>query len=715
MLGQKQTDFLKSEWADINILSGSVRSGKTHVLGRLIHYLAHHGPPKGVLVGKTLETLRENILEPMCEEFQDVSYSDRGKVINIGGVRVRGVGAHNERSHHAIQGDTRGWAVGDEVVLWPKSFFDMLQTRLSIDGAKFFGSCNPGSPYHWLKTDFLEKEGASTRLYNFFLDDNPSNSEEYKKRMTGLYSGVFHKRFILGLWVLAEGIIYDMWEDDRHFVNEIGNWSRFFVDVDYGTSNPCTFSLKGYNGYAPPVQTIKEYWFDSKVQGRQKTDSQYADDMIEFLGGIIPEAVYVDPSAASFKLELQRRGLPVISANNDVNNGIRYVSNLLSQGLYTVHDSCKETRNNYESYIWDKKKQAVGEDAPVKENDHACFVAGTKVATIDGDKNIEEIEAGELVLTRNGYQRVSSTINREADVGRYHLGDKVLIATGCHPVYTVNRGFVRIDSISKGDELLWLKVDPTTGCHSGYIQKAKGIVTESISEALLARRSMAKTFSIGRFLPSTMVRFRRAFTFTTRILIHSIMIHPTLSYCLKMSTFRYMQKGQNGPAVISKGCGLKRSGRYQWSGIAPKRGLNGTGNKEKTSIMAWVWLKKYAKNVAENFLPKRLMRLLQGFAPTGVNQCREGKAGLITLRGCAGGAEKSSLLASTVRLYAAPVSAVAKYDHIRSEIVYNLTVENRHEYFANGILVSNCDRDRYGLYTKFGSSSGMGQIRTTGL
>jgi len=192
------------------------------------------------------------------------------------------------------------------------------------------------------------------------------------------YTGLWYKRFILGLWVLAEGVVYDMFDESRHVVDvqallkqrEKQQFRNYFVGVDYGTNNPCTFGLYGYDK-GLPVYLVKEHYYDSAKTNRQKTDSQHADDFQNFIKGIPNLAnIYVDPSALSFISELRHRGYRVTGANNDVLDGIRFVGKLLSNGQFFVDKSCRNIIKEFAAYVWDAKAQAKGEDKPIKANDH---------------------------------------------------------------------------------------------------------------------------------------------------------------------------------------------------------------------------------------------------------------------------------------------------------------------------------------------------------
>lgn len=373
---RKQLDVIANATARLNILDGSVRSGKTVAsLVAWIMFVAEAPPGELLMAGKTERTLKRNVLDPLEQVVGSKHFKlNRGAgEAYLFGRRIYLAGANDERAEGKIRGMTLVGAYGDEITLWPESFFTMLLSRLSVPGARFIGTTNPDSPYHWLHKDYLERGNKlNLKHWHFTLEDNLNLDLAFVDALKKEYTGLWYKRYILGLWVLAEGAIYDMWDEAKHVRPAPQDLKRFIVAVDYGTSNPCTFGLYGWNDSPKPVVYLtREYWYDSRATGRQKTDAEYADDFKEWLGDIRPEAIYVDPSAASFIAELRKRGYRVKDADNEVTDGIRFVASMLTQERFFVDPSCKHTIAEFNSYVWDPKAQLRGEDKPLKQNDHA--------------------------------------------------------------------------------------------------------------------------------------------------------------------------------------------------------------------------------------------------------------------------------------------------------------------------------------------------------
>jgi PBSX family phage terminase large subunit len=370
----------KSPYRDYDgvVAEGSIRSGKT--VGMILSFIswsqATFANQNFIVAGKSMMALKRNVLHPMFKMLKalgiEYEYHRAEHYFTIGSNTYWCFGANNEASQDVLQGLTAAGALGDEVALFPQSFVEQTIGRCSVEGSKLFFNCNPESPFHYIKTEIIDKaEEKRFLILHFDLDDNLSLSAKVKERYRRMFTGLFFKRFILGLWVLAEGAIYDMWDEAKHLIK--GGplaCNHFIVAVDYGTTNPCTFGLYGWKD-KPPVYLLREYWYDSKEAGRQKTDGEYADDFVKWLGDAKPEVIYVDPSAASFIAELRKRSFRVKEATNDVLDGIRFTSGMLTGGEFLVHPDCAHTRREMVAYVWDPKAQQRGEDKPLKQNDHA--------------------------------------------------------------------------------------------------------------------------------------------------------------------------------------------------------------------------------------------------------------------------------------------------------------------------------------------------------
>ena len=403
---------------------GAIRSGKTvsMSLSFAMWAMSTFNGQNFAMCGKTIGSFRRNVLFWLKLMLKSRGYSviDR-RADNLIIIRKGDTenyfyifGGKDERSQDLIQGITLAGVFFDEVALMPESFVNQATGRCSVEGSKFWFNCNPDGPYHWFKVNWIDKStgylgkerveqirkkaaeegkdpGLKEILYlHFTMDDNLSLSEEIKARYRSMYIGVFFKRYILGLWAAAEGVIYDMFDPEKHvknikeFFQILVNGNRY-VSCDYGTQNATVFLLwnKGIDG---KWYCIREYYYSGRDKGKQKTDAEYADDLKKWLDGTRIKAMIVDPSAASFIAELRKRGYKVIKANNDVLDGIRLVGMLLNLEMLIFSSSCTETIKEFASYIWDEKAAEHGEDKPVKQHDHGCDAVRYFVSTVLSSK-----------------------------------------------------------------------------------------------------------------------------------------------------------------------------------------------------------------------------------------------------------------------------------------------------------------------------------------
>jgi len=328
------------------------------------------------LRGKTVTSLRRNMITPIIELLPELGFSCDFKVSrNILEVHFKGrvnryylYGGKDEGSAALIQGVTLAGVLFDEAALMPRSFVEQALARCSVEGSKFWFNCNPQSPHHWFYTEWVKDPHKKKACYlHFTMEDNPSISPKMLKRYRGLYSGVFYKRYILGEWVSATGLVYPMFSPEHNVIDHVPACTRYFVSCDYGTVNPASFGLWGE--HEGDWVRIREFYHDSRTQGVQKTDEEYADDLEWLVGELPVDAVIVDPSAASFIQCLRRRGIyRVLPARNSVSDGIRVVGTALKNRRILIHNGCVDFLREISLYGWD---DGAGGDVPKKEHDHA--------------------------------------------------------------------------------------------------------------------------------------------------------------------------------------------------------------------------------------------------------------------------------------------------------------------------------------------------------
>ncbi len=375
-----QVDGIKDKY-DAIIADGSVRSGKTvsMSISFLIWAMENFSDCNFAICGKTVGSCRRNVIKPLINMMSGRYNIKDKRSENLLTVSKKGktntfyiFGGKDESSQDLIQGVTLAGILFDEVALMPRSFVEQGLARCSVEGARFWFNCNPDNPNHWFYREWVLKaeEKHALRL-KFLMDDNLSLSEKVKQRYYSLYVGTFFRRFILGEWVIAEGLVYQDFNDNIkenlwHGAesNLKGEW---YISVDYGTINPCSMGLWCVTD--KEAIRAKEYYYNSRKEGRQLTDEEYYTELERLAGDHYIEYVVVDPSAASFKETIRRHGkFYTKNAKNDVINGIRITGQMLKNGLVKIGADCKASQEEFGMYRWDDKSE---EDKVIKENDHA--------------------------------------------------------------------------------------------------------------------------------------------------------------------------------------------------------------------------------------------------------------------------------------------------------------------------------------------------------
>ena len=366
----------RNELHRINILEGSVRSGKTWVSLVLWAFWVKTMPKNGLymMAAKSLTTLKRNCLLPLQDLIgeSNFEFSVTKKEGWLFGRHIILEGANDIRSEGKIRGVTLHGAYCDELTQLQEDFFTMLLSRLSEPGAKLIGTTNPDAPTHWLKTRYIDRAAdLDILVVRFLIDDNTTLPREYVENIKREYTGVFYDRFILGNWTLAEGIIYPMYKDAIADPPEGAEPEQYVLSMDYGTQN--AFAALLWAKYGDTWYAVREYYYSGRDTGQQKTDAQYKAELDAWLQDVSPGATIktiIDPSAASFIAVLRQNKdrYKVQPADNAVLDGIRETATAMQTGLIKFSPSLKNWRREVEGYVWDEKQT---EDKPIKINDHA--------------------------------------------------------------------------------------------------------------------------------------------------------------------------------------------------------------------------------------------------------------------------------------------------------------------------------------------------------
>lgn len=421
-ISEKQHRSIVDSNGRVNIWEGAIRSAKT--IASLVRWLLFVArAPRGgalVVIGRTRDAVGRNVFGPLMdpdlfgEWATETKYTTGAPTATILGRLVYVIGASDAKAEKVLRGLTVAGAYVDEVTVIPEEFFTQLLGRMSVPGAQLFGTTNPDSPAHWLKVKFLDQLDRLTdwRSFHFELADNPSLTPEYIESISREFTGLWYRRFIKGEWVAAEGAVFDSWDPEVHTIpwDDLPEMRDLLcVSFDYGTTNPTVAGILGLSAEIDPLGRptprmflVDEWVYDSKIEQQKLTDAELSQRVRAWLdaGGHIPRDTFpamrpryaiVDPSAASFRVQLAQDGLTSSAADNDVLYGIRLLASLLNSGKFLIarptelnpDRGCPRFISEAPGYSWDPKKTEKGEDAPLKVADHSLDQARYGVVTTE--------------------------------------------------------------------------------------------------------------------------------------------------------------------------------------------------------------------------------------------------------------------------------------------------------------------------------------------
>jgi PBSX family phage terminase large subunit len=369
----KQREYFDRANKRWNFKTGATRSGKTYadfyVIPKRIR--ARIGKPGLVVIlGVTKSTIERNILEPMRNIWgpELVGEINSKNICYLFGEYCYCLGAEKVSQVSKLRGSSIKYVYGDEVADWNEEVFEMLKSRLDKPYSCFDGALNPQGPNHWLKA-FLDNDDFDKYVQKYTIFDNPFLDPNFVQNLCREYEGsVYYKRYILGEWALAEGLVYPMFKRDKNIFTgevEFDPRKRYFVSIDYGTVNAFAGGIFEMSG--KKSRMIREIHYNGRKQPRMDNEGYYK-LMCDAIGDLRIEKILVDPSAAGFIQTIVKYGKYIVEgANNDVLNGIQEVTKYLNYGLLQIHDSCTETIKEFQQYAWDDKH---GGDEVIKENDH---------------------------------------------------------------------------------------------------------------------------------------------------------------------------------------------------------------------------------------------------------------------------------------------------------------------------------------------------------
>ena len=387
----KAYSFIYESDAFINIAHGSVRSGKTIAASfRFLIFVLDSNYSEFMISGKTRDTIERNVVRDIIRMIDGripYKYRKFDNYLEIANKKIWLIGFSDEGATEKVRGMTVGGWYADELTSASKSTVEMAITRCSVEGAQMFWTMNPESPYHFIYTDYITNtellESGTVKVWHFTLEDNHYLSKRYIEELKRVNrkSQVNYKRNILGEWVIAEGVIYDMFDENIHTYNDdlTPKFDEINICCDYGVSTVTTFGVmgiikgrKGGNDYYLQEET----YYDATDKGVTQSDSDRVNDIIRLqdkynLGR--KNTIYLPHDAASLKAQCRkdpRVKMKVRTYAPDTFKDINRIQDLFNNQKFHIHISCTNSITQAQTYCWDTKAQQRGEDKPLKIDDH---------------------------------------------------------------------------------------------------------------------------------------------------------------------------------------------------------------------------------------------------------------------------------------------------------------------------------------------------------
>ena len=443
------------------------------------------------------------------------------------------------------------------------------------------------------------------------------------------------------------------------------------------------------------------YW-DPKKTFKQKTNSEFADDIARFIDGYNVRGLYLDPSAESFSIELKRRGIRCLEADNDVFPGITFVANLISNHQLKILDTCPNLIRETEMYVWDPKKSARGIEEPIKQNDH-CFCTGTLISTDIGQIPIEMIKVGDFVHTRQGLKVVERIGCNVKDAYEFIIHGKIVRCTGDHKFFT-ERGWIDSSCLTQSDilytnDFLWVNKDTNISNQSNLTEKDTDAI-QSLRDCMIETTSLpTENIFIEVSGSSIMGRFPLDTIFITKTGTPLTMIFPICNVSQQKNMSDCMS------TILDLIGSRMRLEMQPPCGIDQRQEENGTESmQERCNLVNGKKGNSFVSNANQN---SELQRdPLQDFVRITVNQNGEEKLALMMSKRTALSVQKNSYRIDTIKPIAVPNHVEKRF--LGKESVYNLQIRDCHEFFAEGFLVHNSvDALRYVLFSAFGKKMSM--------
>lgn len=644
-------------------MEGAVRSGKTF-LGILYWdaIVSKHKNKLFIMTGHTISSLKRNVLNDIEKLFGVSTHLNANNEFELYGNRIACFGSDKSDSFKSMRGLTaHGWYANEVILSHQNSILEAF-ARCSGDGAKIVWETNPDKPTHYVKTNYIDKSGQKFKdgsynvmSYHFELYDNDRLEQNYIESLeASIPKGTVYDRQIKGLWKATDKAIITNFDIVQGV--PAGRVDEYCYGLDFGFNNPSAM--------------VRTSWVDGEIYAeglfhKSKLITTELVDMVKLHVNDNRVPIYCD-NAEPDKIEaIRRAGFNAQKAKKEVLPGINKMKG------YKIHlvDGDIDLKRSVENYEF--RSNAAGEvlEEPVKFDDHYCLVDSTLVKTLYGEKKIKDLCKYDYVLTRKGFKQVVNVFDRGFKrVVKYNIYGNILHATKDHRVITRNNK-KELQSLTLCDTVYLIndkeyckcqkyakKLSCITGLSLDVIQSQKEEQIECIINALPSsmQRGLDTYISINTNKKEELSQ--RGGMYIIKMITRLIIDLKTFCWLVRVTIGKSITKNRVKSLKKRLDKTLIRLEKKQVNGIVLRQGLSGIKNTLESKTLDFTEKIRFVKCVL-----------------------------------------KSMWLKSKDKDFVA--QHVSQEDTGETKKVYDITVKDEHEFYANNVLVSNCDALRYAIYT----------------
>jgi len=690
---------------------GGIGSGKTVAgVNEMIREMVTHPGALNLIMAPTYTMLKQTTMREFfrfCPPELIAQHHRSDQLVTfVNGAECLYLSGEYEDHIERVRSFTLGSEYVDEGSLFPGYVWDILLGRLrdKRGSLRAWVTATPKG-YNWMHDCWVRKTYGNPKDYELYTGttyDNPYTPQEYKDTLAGAYTGSFAKQELLGEFVAFEGLVYPEFSRVTHVKPAAAAYKDLIAGVDWGYTNPsvCLFIGLDYDNRAHILREIYQSGLQpEELIGLVKVENE---TLLKKYGRSV-STFYCDPSEPMYIQKFIMNGLRAVAGKNDIMPGITEVASRLSlagdkKPRLTISECCANTINELGIYRFgDGREGKERREEPLKIYDHACFVAGTMIETIDGERPIEDVRVGDLLLTRGGYFPALKTGRYRGKSGVWKLimsNGRELVGTPDHLIFVIDKGFLSLDALrysfmlEDANNNVWKqKKLNIKGLCGDDILILKSALQDSIIDVNQGTTKRERGTCIEKSGRIAMAQSLRDVSYITLTGTRQI-ISPKISSASRLKSIINSQlEIERKPEGI-----VREYARSLKHGMLLQKAIGGIKNTALT-------VGKIENQLEEGvgIAARSLMIYPNTVSSVQINANQHGGVGQERITSSEPVQYVERILSQIDTRKSRPVLVSAVENLHEKRKVYNLTVADCPEFYANGVLVHNCDALRYAL------------------